>query len=183
VLDGLSPPRRAPLCGVRSSGESRSAAGSTPGRRRGEDRTGEWLEPLLMPREAEPRMVGCRGGVKGLAAEKRRVPVGEATRPGRAPLSPGYRGHPPRSQLVRAERGNPRRGPALAGKPTVRKAQFPGGNRMTEKRMPAAERQQETKTRWAGPSGWSSRITGRIRDLVPGPERVLTRSGEPRKRR
>jgi hypothetical protein len=31
----------------------------------------------------------------------------------------------------------------------------------------------------AGPSGWSSRITGRIRDIVPGLERVLTRSGEP----
>jgi hypothetical protein len=34
----------------------------------------------------------------------------------------------------------------LAGKPTVRKAQSPGGNRMTEKRMPAAERQRETGT-------------------------------------
>ena len=31
----------------------------------------------------------------------------------------------------------------------------------------------------AGPSGWRSRITGRIRSLVPGLERVLTRSGEP----
>jgi hypothetical protein len=31
----------------------------------------------------------------------------------------------------------------LAGKPTVRRAQLPGGNRMTEKRMPAAERQRE----------------------------------------
>jgi RNA-directed DNA polymerase len=30
-----------------------------------------------------------------------------------------------------------------------------------------------------GPSGRSSRITGRIPGLVPGPERVLTRSGEP----
>ena len=30
------------------------------------------------------------------------------------------------------------------GKPTVRKAQVPGGNRVTEKRMPVAERQQET---------------------------------------
>jgi hypothetical protein len=29
------------------------------------------------------------------------------------------------------------------GKPTVRRAQLPGGNRMTEKRMPVAERQQE----------------------------------------
>jgi hypothetical protein len=30
------------------------------------------------------------------------------------------------------------------GKPTVRRAQLPGGNRMTEKRMPVAERQRET---------------------------------------
>src|SRR6516225_4649467 len=35
----------------------------------------------------------------------------------------------------------------------------------------------------AGPSGRSSRITGRIPGLVPGPERVLTRSGEPVKRK
>jgi hypothetical protein len=31
----------------------------------------------------------------------------------------------------------------------------------------------------AGPSGLPSWITGRIPGLVPGPERVLTRSGEP----
>jgi hypothetical protein len=35
----------------------------------------------------------------------------------------------------------------LAGKPTVRRAQLPGGNRMTEKRMPVAERQRETTDR------------------------------------
>ena len=35
----------------------------------------------------------------------------------------------------------------------------------------------------ASPSSWSSRITGRIPGLVPGPERVLTRSGEPVKRK
>ena len=34
----------------------------------------------------------------------------------------------------------------LAGKPTVRRAQFPGGYGMTEKRMPVAERQRETAT-------------------------------------
>jgi hypothetical protein len=34
----------------------------------------------------------------------------------------------------------------LAGKPTEREAQSPGGNLMAEKRMPAAERQQETGT-------------------------------------
>ena len=33
-----------------------------------------------------------------------------------------------------------------AGKPTVRRAQLPGGNRMTEKRMPVAERRRETTT-------------------------------------
>jgi hypothetical protein len=60
-------------------------------------------------------------------------------------LSPGSRGRPPRSQLVCAERGNPVRGPNLGfGKPTARRAQLPGGNRMAEKRMPVAERQRET---------------------------------------
>jgi hypothetical protein len=35
----------------------------------------------------------------------------------------------------------------LPGKPTVRRAQSLGGNRMAEKRMPAAETQRETGTR------------------------------------
>jgi hypothetical protein len=49
-----------------------------------------------------------------------------------------------------------------SGKPTVRKAQLPSGQRMTKKRTPAAERQQETGTlRLASPL--ASRITGRIR--------------------
>jgi hypothetical protein len=42
---------------------------------------------------------------------------------------------------VRAEHGNPVWVRPLAGKPTVRRAQFLGGNRMTEKRTPAAETQ------------------------------------------
>ena len=54
-----------------------------------------------------------------------------------------------------------------------------GGNGMTEKRMPAAERQQETGTWWLAPPAGRPWITGRIPGLVPGPERVLTRSGEP----
>ena len=54
---------------------------------------------------------------------------------------------------------------------------------MTEKRMPAAERQRETGSMMAGSSAGRSRITGRIRDSVPGLERVLTRSGEPVKRK
>ena len=49
---------------------------------------------------------------------------------------------------------------------------------MTEKRMPAAERQQETVSGCQLSSG-RVRITGRIPGLVPGLERALTRSGEP----
>jgi hypothetical protein len=47
---------------------------------------------------------------------------------------------------VRAERGNPVEVRPLAGKPTVRRAELLGGYRMTEKRMPVAERRQETGT-------------------------------------
>ena len=34
----------------------------------------------------------------------------------------------------------------VAGRPTVRRAELLGGNRMAEKRKPAAERQRETAT-------------------------------------
>ena len=91
-------------------------------------------------------MVGCRGGVQGLAAGKRRVPVGEATRPDEHHLSSGYRGHPPRSQLVRAERGNPVWVRPLGRWADREESRSLGGNGMTEKRMPAAERRQETGT-------------------------------------
>lgn len=53
------------------------------------------------------------------------------------------------------ETWQPRWGPVSrrrrAGKPTARKAQFPSGQRMAKKRMPVAERQQETGTVMAGP--------------------------------
>lgn len=65
----------------------------------------------------------------------------------------------------------------MAGKPTVRRAQLPGGQRMTEKRTPAAERRQETIAADQS-SNWSRWITGRIPGLVPGRESALTRSGE-----
>jgi hypothetical protein len=66
----------------------------------------------------------------------------------------------------------------LPGKPTARKAQLPGGNRMTEKRTPAAERQREAGAD-GGPSARRPGITGRIPSPVLERESVLTRSGEP----
>ena len=54
---------------------------------------------------------------------------------------------------------------------------------MTEKRMLVAETRRETGTGWPPPPGGRRRITGRIRALVVRPERALTRSGEPVKRK
>lgn len=63
-------------------------------------------------------------------------------------VAPGVRGHPTRLQLMRVERGNPVRVRwcrlGVAGQPTVREAQFPGGNRTPKKRTPVAERQRES---------------------------------------
>ena len=57
--------------------------------------------------------------------------------------------------------------PRVCGQPTVRKAQVPSGQRMTQKRTPAAETQQETETtmRRTPPVGLGG--TGRIRALLP----------------
>ncbi len=71
------------------------------------------------------------------------------------PLSPGYRGHPTPAVSCACGTWKPRQGPVCfgdelvrAGKPTVREAQFPGGNRMPKKRMPVAERRRETSMAW-----------------------------------
>ncbi len=93
--------------------------------------------------------MGRWSGVQGLAVEKRQALAGDLGSAGRASPSSGYRRHPSRSQLVRVERGNPvrvRTPKPVSGKPTVREAQSLGGYRMTEKRMPVAERQRETRS-------------------------------------
>ena len=64
-----------------------------------------------------------------------------------------------------------------AGRPTVREAELPGGNRMVQE----AKAGEPKGGRKPGQDGrvllWPLRITGRIRDSVPGPERVLTWTG------
>ena len=58
---------------------------------------------------------------------------------------------------MRAKRDNPVGvRPVVAGKPTVREAQFPSGIGMTKKRMLVAERRQEIGTLVAGPSAGRS---------------------------
>src|ERR1044072_3247006 len=73
----------------------------------------------------------------------------------------------------------PARVQALPGRPTVRRAELPGGNRMPKKRTPAAERQRETLGGISGPSAGRPGITGRISALAAGPVTGLTWAGGP----
>ena len=83
---------------------------------------------------------------------------------------------------MRAERGNPVEVRPCGRSADREEGRVPGGQRMTEKRMPVAERQRETIAADSSFSGWSW-LTGRIPGLVPGRESGLTRSGEPVKRK
>jgi hypothetical protein len=93
---------------------------------------------------------------------KRQAAAGEADRFAWVPLPPGYRRHPTQPYLMRAEHGNPVRVRAArwrCGRPIARGAQSPGGTGCLRKRMPAAERQQETSAaarllRWGCLDNW-----------------------------
>jgi hypothetical protein len=71
---------------------------------------------------------------------------------------------------MRAEHGNPvgaRVRFGALGKPTARRAQLLGGNRMTEKRTPAAETRRENQDTTAASSRRWFWITGRIPGWCP----------------
>ena len=104
------------------------------------------LNLWLMSRYGQLRWWVAGAEYKGLAAGKRQTPAGDATQPGEHRRPRDIEGtHPGRSSCVR-NAVTPVEVRSLAGKPTVRKAQSLGGILMTEKRMPAVERQQETGT-------------------------------------
>src|SRR5437899_6857432 len=71
-------------------------------------------------------------------------------------VAPGYREHPRRSDLGRAERGNPVEVRASPGKPTVRKDQLLRRERMVKKRMPAGRK--ATGNRGTRAASFSSRL-------------------------
>jgi hypothetical protein len=108
-------------------------------------------ESLLMPRQRQPRgwdvVAGCRdwplrgggcrpGTVRGRGEHHRPRGIGDAL--------------PGRSSCVRNV-VTPSGSGLWPGKPTVREAQLPGRDGMTEKRMPVAERQRETGASWLAP--------------------------------
>ena len=71
----------------------------------------------------------------------------------------------------------------MSGKPTARRAQFPGGNRMTGAKCRQPKGSGKPGHDGPAPPDWLSWITGRISGLVPGRESALTRSGEPVRRK
>ena len=180
-------PVPAPTCVVRFCRAGFEARGKAQGRpvpsgrpqARGIDRTGELREPPLMPRKAEPSRWDAVAGCKDwpLRSGGRRLSSRLGREEHRRPRDRGGT-HPGRSSCVR-NAVTPSGSGLRFGKPTVRKAQSPGGNRMTEKRNAGGRKAAGNRDVVVGPSSRSSRITGRIRTLVVRPERALTRSGEP----
>jgi hypothetical protein len=180
--------RSLPLACVASNGRVRSPGGKPKGcplrpGATGEGKTGRVnvSEPLMMPRHGNslrrvvmagmirsgPLRIGRRRPRTLLRSCGHRCSRGTGgTRPGRV------------SCVWNVETPS---GPLhcwCGGRPTVRDAESRGGNRTPKKRMPVAERQQESGTsdrRSLQPVG--SRITGRIPGLVPGRESGLTCGG------
>jgi hypothetical protein len=147
----------------------------------GKSRKGEWSEPSLMLRYGNslgrvvapgktrgwPLKVGRRQlrTLRWLCGH-RRLRSTEGTRPGH--ISRARNVETPSGSAMSEWRG---------GKPTVKEAQFLGGNRTPKKRMPAAETQRENGSILAGPPTGRFGITGRIPGLVPGCESRLTCGG------
>ena len=151
MLDGLSPPRRASSgswsAGSEAQGKAQAAVRSIR-EATGEGRTGRVknLNLRLMSRYRQLRRWDA-------VAEHKDCPLGSPpSREGRAPPSSGHRRHPPRSYLVRAKRGNPRRGPALVGRSADREE------------GPTPRRESDDREANAG-----SRKTTGNRDAMAGP--------------
>ena len=124
------------------------------------------LNLWLMSREDELRRWDA-------AAEYRDWPLRSGRRRLRSPLNreehrrPRGTGgtHPGRSSCVRNAVTPVGVRCCLTGKPTVRKAQLPGGNLMIEKRNADSRKTTGNRDMMAGPFSWPFRITGRIRDV------------------
>jgi hypothetical protein len=111
---------------------------------------------------------------KGLAAVKRQAPVIEVTVIGTTPPPRSKEGtHPGRVSCVRNTE-TPTESSLVrdAGGPTARNAESSGGDRMSKKRRPAGESQQETGAGlWLLLQAAGSRITGWIPSPVLGPRK------------
>ena len=134
--------------GVRSPGKARGrpVPSGRPRAREGRERA-NMREPLVdASLSAGPARWDAGAGCRDLPLRCGR------RRPGSGPVRGEHRrprgtegAQPDRSSCVRNV-VTPSGSGLRSGKPTARRAQLPGGNRMAEKRMPAAERRRETTT-------------------------------------
>jgi hypothetical protein len=96
--------------------------------------------------------VGCVCGVQGLAAGKRQALAGHGIWPGEHRRPRGREGtHPGRISKVRNVE-TPSGSGRMPGKPTVRKAQLPGGNRMIRQANAGGRKAAGNRDKVAGPS-------------------------------
>jgi hypothetical protein len=114
--------------------------------------------------------------VQGLAVAKRQAAAGALDRLREHRCPRGIEGALPGRILRMRNVGTPRgSGPGGAhpqpGRPTVREAEFPGGNRKAREANAGVPKGGRNPGRGGWPSGRLSRITGRIRGPeCPGPE-------------
>src|SRR5260370_6758821 len=96
--------------------------------------------------------MGCSAGGQGLPLGGGDGDRGMSAGRG-STVAPGYRGHPRRLDLVRAERGNPVEVRAMPGKPTGREAQLLlAGKGGAAKPSPLAQKAQENEGPRLSPS-------------------------------
>lgn len=188
MLGGLFPPWRASrvTAGCEARGSSRRASCSIQ-EATGEGKTGRVnvSEPSLLPRHRRDPRMGCFSGSRR-TGRCEAAGAGRERRSGRMSTAvPGSRGHPLRSHLACAERGNPdgvRHGTVgsstvvVGGGLTVRKAEIPSGRRMTREanaggRKATGNRDSMARLPLAVLDNWPDR------DAMSWPERALTRVG------
>jgi hypothetical protein len=125
-------------------------------------------EPLMTPRNRQLREMGeCRGDrawpLEEGASGGRRDRTGRESTAGPRGKEGTQSGRDSDVRNVETLPGSRH----VPGRPTVRRAEVPGGNRMPRKRMPVAERRQETAASWLAPppaagDNWpdTSRVAG-----------------------
>jgi hypothetical protein len=94
-------------CGVRSPGKCPRAPVPSGGYKLGKAGRVNVSESSMTPRHQHSRRWLQEAGEQGPAVGRRRVPARRTWLAGSAPLSLGFRGHPPRPYLSHAERDNP----------------------------------------------------------------------------
>ena len=148
---------------------------------------GEVFEPLLLLRQAEPRIDGCRAGCRDVPLRSGRRGLVIVASPGEHRRPRDIEGtHPGRCSCVRNVETPSGSGSSLWGVgrwADREESRIPGWAKDDREANAGSGNAAGNRDKMVFPSRRSPRITGRIPGLVPGRESGLTRSGEPVKRK